>query len=248
MIVKPDYSDRERRYSESALERLWNAVKPPPNVIAYFKGERLKRLKIAGCVLLAALAGWAVHSYIAGIPKRANSELQTGMRYMQMGDYLTAIGHFNRALKIWPNLAEAALERGVAYRYLGENDEAQASLENAIGINPKLSRAYVEQGLIYRQGTNYPRALEAFTKALAIEPTADAYVERGGTYERMGEHQKAIDDYTQAIAVMGSDAPNIYRARSLARRNLGDQAGYESDRDRALHSEFDAPEVKAGVN
>ncbi len=52
------------------------------------------------------------------------------------------------------------------------------------------------------------------------------------TYEALHEHQKAIDDYDRALAMM-RDSPNVYRSRALAKRNLGDIAGFESDRDMA---------------
>jgi tetratricopeptide (TPR) repeat protein len=74
------------------------------------------------------------------------------------------------------------------------------------------------------------RALEEYSKSIAISPNVDALFERGEMYESAGEHQKAIDDFTLAIEGM-RDAPYMYRARALAKRNLGDIAGYEADRD-----------------
>ena len=51
-------------------------------------------------------------------------------------------------------------------------------------------------------------------------------------YESLGQHQKAIEDYDKAVQE-SPDSPAVYRARSMARRNIGDQAGYEADRDKA---------------
>jgi tetratricopeptide (TPR) repeat protein len=173
-----------------------------------------------------------VYNYISSAPQRADVVFQAGMKLMSPKSYPDAIAQFTKAIEIYPQLGEAYLERGVAHRYLGETELAFADFDRAIDVNPNLAHAYTARGSAYRARGDVKRALDDFTKSIAIEPNLDAYYERGQTYESLGEHQKAIDDYDQAIAQM-RDAPHVYRARSLARRNLGDIAGYEADRDHA---------------
>jgi tetratricopeptide (TPR) repeat protein len=224
--------------AESVLARLWNAVKPPPPIRSQEaesrqltpRQKRLLRVA-AGAVVLGA-AAWGVSNYVISEPQRANQDFQEGMRLMQPATYSQAIPHFDRALQKTPELAAAYLNRGIAYRYLNRNDQALGDFDAALRINPNLSRAYSERGSIFRQRGEANRAIEEFTRALGIEESLDAYYERGQTYESLGEHQKAIADFDSAIAWM-RNSPEVYRARSLARRNIGDIAGYEADRDQA---------------
>jgi tetratricopeptide (TPR) repeat protein len=224
--------------ARSVFSRLWEAVKPPPAVTRPgTKKTKLtasqKRL-IYGTAAVVALAGlsWAVYAYVASAPQRADKEYQAAMKLMAAGKYKDAIAQFTRATEIWPQLADAYLERGVSHRYLNENDLALADFEQAIALNSNLARAYTARGFIFRERGDTRRAMEEFTKSIEISPNADAYFERGQTFEDLGQHQKAIDDYNQAIAEE-RDAPYVYRARSLARRNLGDTDGFTEDQQTA---------------
>jgi tetratricopeptide (TPR) repeat protein len=115
---------------------------------------------------------------------------------------------------------------------MGKIELALRDFDKAIEMNPNMDRAYASRGLIYRDRGDINGAVDQFTKSINIRPTVDAYYQRGQTYESLGEHQKAIEDYDYAIAVL-RDAPHVYRARSLAKRNLGDVQGADEDREKA---------------
>jgi tetratricopeptide (TPR) repeat protein len=222
---------------ESLFARLWNLVKPPPAVRDPGAPQRKlqprqKQLLIgAASFLILTGAAWGAYSFVAGAPQRAEVEFQAAMKFMQPGQYQNAIPRFTRAIQIH-EMASAYLERGVAHRYLGHADQAIGDFQRAIDLDASLARAYSSLGSIYRDRGDTKSAVEQFSKSLAISPNVDAMFERGEMYEAIGEHQKAIDDFTAAIDGI-RDAPYIYRARSLAKRNLGDIAGYEADRDQA---------------
>lgn len=62
------------------------------------------------------------------------------------------------------------------------------------------SEAYLKKGRIYRRMEKYEEAIEAYTKAIELDPNvSEAYNNRGATYYVMGEYEKAIEDYSQAI-------------------------------------------------
>jgi Tfp pilus assembly protein PilF len=222
--------------------RLWNAIKPPPPVLrpdTRTPEQRRRQRKLVSLtlgVVLVSGAGYSAYSYITSAEERANRQFQEGMRLMAPKTYATAIADFDRAIRIRPQFAEAYLERGIARQSLGQTDSALADFNKALEVNPDLARAHTSRGVIYRSRGDKKSAIEEFTKAIQTEPIMDAFYERGETYESLGEHQKAIDDYDQAIALL-RDAPYIYRARALAKRNLGDVGGYKADQDKADRAE-----------
>ena len=228
--------------ARSVFTRLWDAVKPPPAVTRpgakknRFTARQKRLLYGAVSVVILVALSWSVYAYVASAPQRADKEFQAAMKLTAAGKYKDAIAQFTRAIGIWPQLADAYLERGIAYRYLNQSDQALADFDHAIELNPNLPRAYTARGFIYRERGNARRAMEEFSKSIEIAPNVDAYFERGQTFEDLGEHQKAIDDYDKAIAEM-RDAPYVYRARSLARRNMGDQDGYDADQKMAASLE-----------
>ena len=226
--------------AESTFSRLWKAVKPPQSakrtgaassaLNSKTLNRKQKRLLLATCSGVFTLgAGWSVYDYISGAPERAAKEVQAGMNLMAPGNYQNAIAHFDRAVAIWPQFADAYFQRGVAYQSLKQPDRAMADFDRALDYNPAMAHAYDAQGSIYRARGDFQSAMRAFAKAIEIAPDADAYFERGQAYESLGQHSKAVEDFDQAIAVR-RDAPYVYRARAMARRNSGDLAGSEADR------------------
>jgi tetratricopeptide (TPR) repeat protein len=224
--------------SESAFSRFWNMVKPPPagnrppeSPQAIELRRRQRRLvwsAVSAIVVLAAGAG--VFNYISNAPQRADKEFQEGMKMMRPGKYPDAVAHFTRALDISSELPDAYLERGNAHRSLGEPDAALADFQRASDLNPSLVAAHNGIAMIYVERRDQRRALEELNKSIGLQPTIEAYFQRGQILEAQGDHQKAIEDYDRAIA-QAPDAPYMYRARALARENLGDQEGAHADRD-----------------
>jgi tetratricopeptide (TPR) repeat protein len=228
---------------ESPLTRWWDAVRPPPSTETLGKAARAQKRKqrrlIWGTVVAATVlaCGWYVYDYIASAPLRAQAEFARGMHRMAPGAYQEAIAVFDRAIAIWPGMADAYLNRGIAERALGRADAALADLDKATGLDPNLTRAYDERGRIHAEKGDNPRAVEEFTKSIRTRSTTDGYYQRGLAYEAMGEHRKAVADFDNAIAQQ-PDAPYAYRARALARANLGDAEGAKEDRETAQRIEL----------
>jgi tetratricopeptide (TPR) repeat protein len=221
--------------SESAFARLWKVMLPPPATGAPARqglNRKQKRLVLGAAtfIVLAGAGGWT-YFYMAGAPQRAQAQYQTAMQLMQPGHYQEAITQLSRSIRIYP-LANAYVERGFAHRYLAQNDLAATDLEKAAELDPSLARAYSGLGSIYRDRGDSQHALEEYTKSIQTSANVDALFERGEVYESLGQHQKAIDDFSSAIELL-RDAPYIYRARAMAKSNMGDTAGAEADRNLA---------------
>jgi tetratricopeptide (TPR) repeat protein len=210
---------------------------PNAKPVLFSLTAKQKRMIVLGASVVLVIAGaFAAYAYFSGTQGRAQAQYQEAMRLMKPGFYKEAIAGFNRAIETWPGLADAYFERGNARHILGQDDEALADFEKAVQVDPALYRAYAAMGSIYRGRNDIKKAMELFTRSIDAKPTVDAYFERGVTYEALGEHQKAVEDFDKALSEQ-PDSPAVYRARSMARRNLGDQSGYEADRDMARSME-----------
>ncbi len=222
---------------ESAFSRFWKTVRPPAKGIPPQESAKVVELRrrqrrlvmVTIAAIIVAGAGIWAYVFISSGPQRADKEFQEGMKFMSPGKYPDAVTHFTRALAIYNQLPDAYLERGNAHRILGEPDEALADYQSATDLNPTLAAAHNGIAMIYIERHDIPHALERLNKSISLQPTVESYYERGQILESQGEHQKAIDDYDRAIAEQ-RDSPYMYRARALAKANLGDEEGAHADR------------------
>jgi len=229
--------------SESAITRLWNAVKPPPPAEKRVKkpmtAQRRKQWKMIGgvfAILLLGGVGWEVYAFITSAPDRAKAKFDEAMKDMGPGNYQKAIEGFTKAIAIWPQLTDGYVERAIAQHYLSQDDRAMADLDQALQIDANSASAHLVRGQIFRDRHNAQGAMDEFTKSIQAQPGLDAYYERGQIYESQGEHAKAIADYDQAIAYLRY-APHVYRARAYAKANMGDAEGAKADRELAASYE-----------
>jgi LPXTG-motif cell wall-anchored protein len=76
-------------------------------------------------------------------------------------------------------------------------------------INPVSSQTaveWVEKGIAYGKQGEYNKAIEAYNKAIAIDPNdKKALLNKGFAFAELGEHNKAIEAYKKAIAIDPND-------------------------------------------
>lgn len=196
--------------------------------------RRLITITVAGVVAIG-IGTW-VYIYMASAQDRADTEFQIGMKSMSPGKYPDAVTHFTKAIAIYGQLPNAYLERGNANRLLGEMDAALADYQSAADLNPVLPEAQSGIAVIYIERHDIAHALEHLNKSISLHPTVEAFYQRGQILEAQGQHEKAIADYDRAIAE-DRDSPYMYRARALAKTNLGDVEGAHADREIAVKIE-----------
>jgi type II secretory pathway predicted ATPase ExeA/tetratricopeptide (TPR) repeat protein len=158
--------------------------------------------------------------------------LQKSEESYAKGRYPQAVEEAATALKADPALAAAYIARAQAYTKTKEYDRALADSKAALALEPdnnlalsiqafnedkvrqqtaleysQLSFEYVSQG-------SYSEAIEAATKALALDDTLlNPYINRAWAYSETGLYSKAIDDCNSALAMEPDNA--------LALNNLG---------------------------
>jgi tetratricopeptide (TPR) repeat protein len=131
--------------------------------------------------------------------------------------------------KIWPVLQLLALLFMVAETASAEDIVTKtnrqvmqtASLDDALpgpqilpsgNVSQKalLSKKLSDKGIADAKKGQYDLAVSEFTKAIAIDPSAETYNNRGIAYSRKGQYDLAIADFTRAIDIAPNEAKTRY--------------------------------------
>ncbi|GAB6392266.1 MAG: tetratricopeptide repeat protein [Treponematales bacterium] len=144
---------------------------------------------------------------------QAGAFLDRGIAAAVREDWNTAITEFTGALRLDPNYAAAYLLRGKAL--LASVSEVTGIAENFAGFGFMVKTFTPEERAAAKS------ALDDLTRAIALNPTANAYSYCGLAYNGLGEYDKAIADHTQAIRLEPDDAKHLID-RGLAYEDKGD--------------------------
>ncbi len=96
-----------------------------------------------------------------------------------------------------------------------------------------LASIYVELGRAQRDRKRVDKAIEAYSEAIRLEPSARAYNNRGIAYFDKGELQRAIDEYTEAIR-LDPQYGEAFNNRAWTNVKAGRAAIALDDADRAV--------------
>ncbi len=153
------------------------------------------------------------------LPKAQGSAIPQAL----MGDallglkrYDEAIGHYEAALRINPNLMVAHLNLGVVYKEKGLLDEAIEQFRIASRLNPRSAGAHTNLGVAYGNKGWNDRAIEEFRTALRLNPyLAGAYMALGDVYSSEDMIDEAIAQYQEAIRI-NPDFADAYNNLGIA--------------------------------
>ena len=104
-----------------------------------------------------------------------------------------------------------------------KGEKEKKKIEAKITDDERLFQAneWFEKGRNYSLNKDYDKAIEAYTKAIALDPNyADAYNNRGVAYWDKGQYDRAIEDYNKAITLDPKDAA-AYNNRGVAYNDKG---------------------------
>jgi tetratricopeptide (TPR) repeat protein len=119
-------------------------------------------------------------------------------------------------------------ERGIAYVRSGDTDLAVADFDAARAVAPNADRL---NALCWRKATlkiALEEALKDCLRSIELEASAPAYDSLGFVYLRLGRFEDSVRAYDSALGLRANQAQSLF-GRALAKRELGDQAGYEQD-------------------
>jgi tetratricopeptide (TPR) repeat protein len=124
-------------------------------------------------------------------PTDVQQLLISGQTAQNSGRFDEAIAIFNRVIamssKNPQDAALANLKIGNAYMVQGKFENAAIGYQRAAALSPNYAEAYNNLGEAFGELKQYPRAIEAFNKALVLDPTLlKAKYNQAVTYDRMG--------------------------------------------------------------
>jgi len=211
-----------------------------------FEAEvRQRRIRIvltaAGALALIGV-GFGIYAYIAGLEGRSERAFLEGVRLFTPNHYPEALAQFDRAISLNGSNEQAHLARGDALALMGNKSEALNAFNRVIEIKPQWARGYAARGKFYRDAGDFDKALVDLNMSVQLEENPENLIERGQVFAAQSKWQKAIDDYTLYIKLR-EGVPYPYRLRSVARKQLGDEAGAQEDKEQALIYEGKTPNL-----
>jgi tetratricopeptide (TPR) repeat protein len=111
---------------------------------------------------------WAV--WLESDSDTVNLLVERGLRAMSDGDLETALGVFDNVVDIAPDYAEGWNKRATVYFLMGRYRESIADVEKTLALEPRHFGALSGLGMIHGQLQDPAGALDAFERALAVNP------------------------------------------------------------------------------
>jgi tetratricopeptide (TPR) repeat protein len=135
-------------------------------------------------------------------PDNADSQIQLGSSYVEVGRVADGIAHLELALKLDPRSSNAHNEMGGALMKLNRGPDAVAHFAQAVAIDPKDDRLVFNLGKAQAAAGRPAEAAASYEKALAINPDlAEAHDELGALLFASGRLDAAIAHLKRAVAL-----------------------------------------------
>ena len=132
-------------------------------------------------------------------PDDAQAYMAIGTYDQQHGEPAQAIAQYDKTIaltdgavqkNLW--LRSTTLARlGSAYRQLGRFDQAQQSFQRALELNPNDGQAWLALGIVRAQAGDNAGAVEAYAKAVKLEPSDVGYLLLARALEQSGQGNQA---------------------------------------------------------
>ncbi len=109
---------------------------------------------------------------VANDPGNFQAWVALGNEYFDSNQFMDAIEAYDKALAIKPDSPNVLTDQGVMFKRLGWFDRAIANFSKANEIDPSHATSVYNLGIVYRYDLqDFPKAQEAWTKFLEINPT-----------------------------------------------------------------------------
>ncbi len=184
-------------------------------------------------------------------PEHAETYTRRAMAHCAAGSQEQGLKDLKQALRLDPNHVAALAGRGMIYLQLDAWEQALADFEAAIEHDRRNPSLQVHRGRTLIGRGDYPRAVEALTQALRLDPHHDAAYAWRALARRRGSPvpsdetiQAMLSDFDAALDIQPEHAGyRLYRAE--VRLGAGDIRGAAADCDFILAREPQSGEAHA---
>jgi tetratricopeptide (TPR) repeat protein len=123
-----------------------------------------------------------------------------GNEKYQAGDLPGALQAFEEALKLQPKMVDALVNSANILDDLGKTSEAIERYGLALALNKSDSNIYYNRGLAYTRFQQYPKALNDYNKAIAIDPASALFYSARALlkYEKLNDKKGGLQDLKTA--------------------------------------------------
>jgi len=163
-------------------------------------------------------------------PNDPDYQCRLGDANLLLGDYPSAVAALQQATRLKPDYAECHSLLGLAYVAAGNKEQALQVYKRLQALDKELAQdllkeinemsakasapagadAFLALGRKYLEANEYPKAIEAYKKAIALAPdsaiAADAYLGIGKIDLEQKQYQVAINDLGAALRLKPRDA------------------------------------------
>jgi tetratricopeptide (TPR) repeat protein len=163
--------------------------------------------------------------YANEIMKNVNRELAKPVNVLKFVDPLVkeAIGHWERAIEILPDVSSPYRNLGIIYSRVYKNyDTALYYFDKALKIEPDDPMALFNIGMTYEGKKDYLRAISFLQKSLAIDSASV------NTRSRMANIYYVLGEFTEAVK-MNEDIMQMAPKESLPYVNIGNYYIFQKD-------------------
>ncbi len=117
---------------------------------------------------------------------------KNGLNSLWLGNYESALGHFENAVNRNPSRAEAWLQVGFCKVKQGKNHDAIRAFEQALKLEPDSYEAHNKLGDAYYYAGNYHKARDSYERAVRLRPDlAEGHYNLGLAYYELGDRASA---------------------------------------------------------
>ena len=157
--------------------------------------------------------GFAQASHRRPVPPLTPQAYQRlGNRHYQQGEYPEAVGAYNKAIQLAPDVGLTYLLRGNVNAASGLHQKAIGDYDKAVAHIDQLP-PIVQDTIFFNRGnskaelSDYHGALQDYTEAISKNPNfLHAYYNRGNTYLDLYRFEEALLDYDQVAGKPREDA------------------------------------------
>jgi tetratricopeptide (TPR) repeat protein len=166
----------------------------------------------------------------------ASAYVELGVLKHCAGKLRAALLAFDAALLVQPNHPLAYRQRADTLLKMNRYREAGAALDRYLAGGAADGRAWLVRGLIHSHLRQHSQAVEAYNRALTIEPkNTEALIRRGWAYLQLEAPRVALVDFEKALKLRKAD-PLALCGRGYARILLGQVADAVADAQTVLKS------------